>query len=888
MEAIMVCTVGVGTAADYYLDEQAEYYTGGKEPAGKWYAPAATFGLENGGRVDATTFRHLHGGADPDGVPLGRDNRSLKSERVGGYDLTFSAPKSVSVLWAVADMDTRAVIEAAQEKAAQAALDVLQEQASYARRGKGGATLEKVRFLAATFLHGEARPTEREDGSIASDPQLHTHSVIFNIAQREDGTWGALDGRHFFKWKMAAGALYRAELAHELQEKLGLGIERAEGGLFEIAGIPQSVRDHFSSRRGLIEDELRSRGLETKDAQALASAVTKASRRAKSAQDETAEDRHDRWTKEAEALGLSEREIAACMNGQGVAASEKDATDFAARLKEIPRKLTEHEAVFRMEALYQAIADMALDSGKAVHDIEHAVAGLLKEGDVVEVGRDELGLPVYSTKEMVQTERELVETAQRGSSVYCHRLSPCDVEAHLRVGNLTEEQRDAARFVTQGADIAVMEGSAGAGKTYALKTVAEAYHQKRYRVIGTSTAWRMANQLGDDLSIETKATDAWLADDRAGKPFLDHNTVLIVDEAGQLSSRQMLQILQAAEHARAKVILTGDQRQLQAIGAGPGLRLVAEQVGVVRIDTIVRQRQEWARRAVEDLSLGRADKAIAAFEEKKALRWCSNERDAVRTAVADWKAVKDRAPDKTAMVVARTNKQVAALNAEMREHLRETGQIRGKEHMVKAVDASGRSHDLPIAVGDQIMFRKRIDALGVINGTAGIVRSISPAKSGAMLSVAVCGRVARFATNEIADDAGRAPLAHAYAMTVYSAQGATVDSAFVVADHTMKRNEIYVAVSRARDECIVYVDQEGAEKAVRSRMALSDSSRAAIPEERLREHLSEAWSQVQAKSSTTDFSAEDRLGVKLFGGDLDPCPSRAVTRQQLPEMELSR
>jgi conjugative relaxase-like TrwC/TraI family protein len=881
----MVCTVGVGTAADYYLDEQAEYYTGGKEPSGKWYAPAGTFGLANGGTVDANTFRHLHSGADPDGVPLGRDNRSLKSERVGGYDLTFSAPKSVSVLWAVADTDTRGIMEEAQEKAARAALDVLQKQAGYARRGKGGANLERVKFLAATFQHGEARPTEREDGSIVSDPQLHTHSVVFNIAEREDGTWGALDGRHFFKWKMAAGALYRAELAHGLQEKLGLGIERAENGLFEIAGIPQSVRDHFSSRRGLIEDELKSRGLETKDAQALASAVTKASRRAKSAQDETAEDRHDRWTKEAEVLGLSEREIAACMNGQGLVAPEKDATDFAARLKEIPRKLTEHEAVFRMEALYQAIADTALDSRKAVHDIEHAVADLLREGDVIEVGRDELGLPVYSTHEMVRTERELVETAQRGSRANRHRLSLPSVEAHLRVGNLTEEQRDAVRFVTQGADIAAMEGSAGAGKTHALRTVAEAYRQKGYRVIGTSTAWRMANQLGDDLSIETKATDAWLADDRAGKPFLDHNTVLIVDEAGQLSSRQMLQVLQAADRAQAKVILTGDQRQLQAIGAGPGLRLVAEQTGVARIDTIVRQRQEWARKAVEDLSLGRADSAIFALEERKALRWCGNETEAVRTAVADWKAAKDVRPDKTAMVMARTNRQVAALNAEMRHHLRETGRIQGKDHTIQAIDAAGRPFDLPLAPGDQIMFRKRIDALGVINGTTGIVTSISPTKSGATLSVAVRGRVIRVATTEIADDAGRAPLAHAYAVTVYSAQGATVDSTFVVADHTMKRNEIYVAASRARDDCVIYVDQEGVGKAVRSRMALSDSARAVISEERLREHLSEAWGQAQTKSSTRDFLHEGQPGM---GVQSDLIQHKTATRTHLPQIELAQ
>ena len=116
----------------------------------------------------------------------------------------------------------------------------------------------------------------------------------------------------------------------------------------------------------------------------------------------------------------------------------------------------------------------------------------------------------------------------------------------------------------------------------------------------------MTNQLGYDLSIQSQATDAWLTQDKTGKPFLNEKSVLIVDEAGQLSFRQKLKVLSAAENVGAKVILTGDQRQLQAIGAGPGLQLVAEQTGVVRIYSAVRHIEAWARKVVEDLSLGRA------------------------------------------------------------------------------------------------------------------------------------------------------------------------------------------------------------------------------------------------------------------------------------------
>ncbi len=881
----MVCSVGTGTVAEYYLGEQAEYYTGGVEPKGHWYTPATTFGLQDGSAVNAEVFRNLHAGLSPDGNLLGQNNQSLKTTRVGGYDLTFSAPKSVSVLWAVVDDDIRVTIEGAQENAARAALDVLSKHAGYARRGKGGITLEKVKMFGATFQHGEARPVVRDDGSVASDPQLHTHCVVFNLAERKDGTWGALDGRHFYKWKMAAGVLYRAHLAHELRTKLGVDIEIKKDGLFEVAGISEDVRDHFSSRRCAIKQDLAARGLNTKEAQALASAVTKSSRRSKETGDETAGVRHVRWKREAKQQGVTQQVIAACMKRQ---AQDVPLKTFTQRLREIPRQLTELDAVFRLETLYRAAAVEALETGVVLNEIDQEVSQFLNGADIVEIGQDEMGIPLYSTPEMIKVENDLVTTAQRGRDLKRHCLCVPDVNLRLQSSNLTREQRMAVEFVTTGADIAVMEGSAGAGKTHALRSVADVYRDAGYRVLGTSTAWRMANQLGDDLNIESKATDAWLAQDKIGKPFLDNKTVLIVDEAGQLSSRQMLKVLRAAEKAQAKTIFTGDQRQLQAIGAGPGLRLVAEQLGVVRIDTIVRQREAWARKSVEDLSLGHADKAISVFEQRNALQWCADGVDAVEAAVSDWKDFKSSNPVSTALIMAKTNKQVRALNTQMRLHLREVGQLRGGDHGVKAADASGRAYDLDIAIGDQVMFKKRIDELGVINGTTGIVTRIEAVRSGHKFSMDVQGHQIEFTTSELADDKGRVPLAHGYAATVYSSQGATVDAAYVVADHTLKRNEIYVAASRARDGCRIYLDRDRIEKSVRSQMPLSNAARSVISKAQLRQHLSEAWARAQTKSSTRDFDNSARSSVMQQQEKSAPESTRKNTKIKMPQVEAER
>lgn len=846
----MVCSVGVGTVAEYYLHEQSEYYTGGKEPTGRWYQPSGAFGLNDGVAVDATAFRNLHNGLAPDGESLEAVIRSSFSKRVGGYDLTFSSPKSVSVLWAVADEDVRAAIESAQEEAARFALGVLNERASFARRGKGGAVLEKVQLTGALFQHGESRPTERADGTVAADPQLHTHAVVFNLAERSDGTWGALDGRHFFKWKMAAGALYRAHLAHALRSHLGVAIEVGANGLFEVAGLPEQMRAHFSARRHSIEQELAELGLRTQDAQALASTVTKSSRLTKATIDEKTEERHARWQHEANALGLDRQAIAACFNrpeGQNVMAA------FEEGVRDIPRILTEHDATFRLESLYRAAAEAALAHGADGDDVGRAVADLLVRGEVIEIGADEAGLPVYSTQEMIQIETDLATIARQGARSKWHRISDAWVDMRVRDAALTEEQRAAVTFVTQGSDVTVIEGAAGAGKTYALRSVADVYQTQGYRVIGTSTAWRMAHQLGNDLSIESRATDSWLARENEGKPFLDHNTVLIVDEAGQLSSRQMLSLLEAAQRDHAKVILTGDQRQLQAIGAGPGLRLVAEQTGSARIDTIVRQREAWARRAVENLSVGRADEAIKAFEDHNALEWCRDGAEATTKAVADWQTFKSANPDKTAMVLANTNRRVQSLNKEMRSHLRNVGRLIGKDHTVKAIDPFGRGFELPVAVGDQVLFKTRNDLLGVVNGTTGRVTHIQEAEGDVHITVDIAGREVSVSSRDHADGKGRLPLAHGYATTVYSAQGATVDAAFIIADPALKRNEVYVAASRARGESRLYVDKDELEKSIRARMPLTDPDREKVPRHRLRAHLAEKWSRAQIKSSTQDF-----------------------------------
>ena len=286
----MVATIAAGTTAQYYT-EQSEYYLGGGEPAGRWISATNNFGVVNGTDVESALFERLHAGVMYGDALL--SNTGDVTKRVAGIDLTLSAPKSVSIAFALAGDETRQAIEAAQQRAAEATIAFLDRHASYCRRGKNGLRLERASLTVASFQHAEARPVAHADGKVFSDPNLHTHNVVLNFSLRADGTIGALDARHLFANKMAAGAAYHLALASELQ-RLGFEIgEIGKNGIFEIVGVPRDLREYFSARRREVEEAIAQEGLTTAEAPKLAAAIALGTRASK--QEDGPEDRFAFW-----------------------------------------------------------------------------------------------------------------------------------------------------------------------------------------------------------------------------------------------------------------------------------------------------------------------------------------------------------------------------------------------------------------------------------------------------------------------------------------------------------------------------------------------------------------------------------------------------------------
>jgi conjugative relaxase-like TrwC/TraI family protein len=854
--AKMVCSIAVGLAAGYYIGEQSRYYTTGREKPGQWFAPSGALELTDGAEIDDQLFERLHAGQDSGGRFLARFASGTRHDRVPAYDLTFSAPKSVSLAWVWSDAEHRLAIEEAHDKAIRSALGILENEAAFTRRGRGGASLEKVSLAGAIFQHGEARPTEDKVGEIVSDPQLHSHAVIFNLAQRQDGSFGSLDGRQFFGWKMAMGAVYRAELAFRLQE-IGYQIERTdEQGLFEISGFSREVIEAFSHRQQQIKSALAEKGLTSAEAPNLAAAITKATRLSKV--DRSPDfDRHQEWKIRGEEAGFTAERLEALRE----VGRERLSSDDIYIKSTAMEQLTEHEAVFKRQHVLATAAAKGTGRGIDAKAACQMADELLADREIIELSTDKLGLKSFSTREMLAVEREVIDLSARLSKRNFVRIDESLLTKFIAEAGLDDDQAAAVAHITGKEAIAIFQGGAGSGKSYSLKAAIKTYEAEGCQVIGAATAWRAARQLGDECQIEARAIDRWLAESKSEKSPINSRTVLVIDEAGLLSSRQMREVLALADETQAKIIFCGDERQLQAVGAGPGLRLVAEQIDSVRVDKNRRQKEAWAREMVNNLANGDAEKAVAALDENKCLHWAKGKDAAYKITIEKWQSHVIKHPDKSCLVLAASNGDVRRLNQEIRGVLKKQGKISTKEITVQAADRSRSIAPLPLAIGDKIEFLCRNDRLGVINGDKAKIIAVSQEPKGhARLKVEVKDRQIEFSTKEIIDNRGRIRLAHGYASTIHNAQGLTVDNAIVLASPAMTRNQIYVAASRAKERTEIILEQKAIDQTIRQQVKLVEKPFNRIPllPERL-SFIAKFWSRSEEKVAAMDFVKQTKL-----------------------------
>ena len=945
----MVATLAQAASASYYLESQRsfrhpnEYYTAGEEPDGVWFNPAGLLGLENGGKVDSGDFQRLYNGFAPDGSS--RLTRNAGSDRRSpGVDMTFSADKSVSALWAVADPALRSRIEEAHNDAARVALEeTVFRYCAYTRiRDRDG----RIRVLpadisVAIFQHG----TSREN-----DPQLHTHCVIFNAARtREDGKWRAMHQYPVYSWAKAAGAVYRNALAWNLREGLGVPIEQygPNAGFTRIAGMPEDLQVFWSKRRKAIVAKAGELGIPSLGNASRMAGVNKLTRAGKS-HDNDPEVRHGRWRGEAE--GFAEREeLIASVTGHDVNVGREQIRDLTDRLDDLPAHLAREEAVFRRPDMVEAAANAAagLIGPEALRTaIERLrrnpeIERLEPKKPTAEFRAGMVHTEIYSTRHNLGLEQAVKDMASSMAADTGYGLPDRavrhKVEMLLADGYpLSQEQSLAIRHAsTKGGRVAVIEGAAGSGKTTTLRPITDLHREHGYEIVPTAVAWRTAVALGDDCDARPYCVDKLLKLAAKGQIEIGKRTLIVVDEAGMLSTRQAHHILQLSGRHGAKVVFAGDTRQQQPVEAGPGLRLIGDVTGSVRVDRIRRQKADledmlvhvhgetperarfragltsreerdatlaryeamerkplftpWQVAVSEALRDGEAEQAIEAWRLRGRLHLCYDEEKTLTRLVDDWAQHMKAEPGKSAVVLARTRAEARALSWLMRERVLARTPDARRAVIEVSRDLDGRvTEPLEIAVGDRLRIGATQWGKQLFNGTVVTVEDLEvtraddapvsrkarnrkaagrkdgmpsePESSGDESPVHITartddGRRVKFRHDEIRDFHDNIRLDYGYAMTIASAQGLTVDRAFLLVDDRPARETIYPAATRHREGIDVYVNRSPIVFDIADSRPEDEAERPVLDSE-IRGYLAERWSRSQPKEAALDYVSD--------------------------------
>jgi conjugative relaxase-like TrwC/TraI family protein len=812
-----------GRDHSYYLERCAtsreEYYQGKGEAAGYWAGSAAE-GLNLAGEVVGEHFINILAAKDP----FSGEKLKKWSNTTLGYDVTFSAVKSVSGLYALAPAEVREAIAEAQAEAVAAGLAYLEQHACVARLGAQGSKSQIAQgFIAAAFF----QRTSRE-----GDPQLHTHTVVANVVTSLDGRTAAADGKLIYRACKAAGAVYDAQLRAGLTRRLGLSWEQ-RGDNIEIAAVPPGLCEHWSTRRRQIEAQLREWGQSSARAAQSAAYVT----RRRKDDLETDIGLNDRWRKEAEAWEGRERSGA---DLDQLHLQARRVRDGLARLSEDqivdqllgPQGLTEKRSSFgrsdvvesAAELLHpqdftpervQALADRVLTDDRTVRLL---APGRPTSGEVIRP-RDANGRVLrtvygqrerrYSTAELLGVEREVLErvSARVGDGTGIADADTVEaVIARYNAENPTRTldagQEAAVRALcADGNGVSVLVGRAGTGKSATARVYRMIQDATRTPVIGLAPSATAAHQLSTSAGIEDCGTVHLLLTRLEKTSYrLPYAGVIVLDEASMVDSRTFLALQRAADEAGCKLTLMGDPKQIGSVDTGGLLPDIAERTTTYELTKNYRFADEQQRIAAELVRDGQTERAITLYRSLGLLHEHGQATEAWDRMVDRW--FKLRGTDATVALATDTRWLTNELNHRIRSRLRAEGHIAQRER-VYADDATGRS--MHLAKGDRIRLTDNDGHMLQDDGSRAVVRN---GMVGQIVETTKHGVRVRLDDEHIGRD-GRAErwlparyvagsTDYGWASTCDGVEGITVDHGLYAATDRASLERGYVALSRGR------------------------------------------------------------------------------------------
>jgi conjugative relaxase-like TrwC/TraI family protein len=809
-------------AGAYYVDPErhrlATYYLDAGEPPGVWSGKqAAALGLT--GDVDPEAFVSLVNGHSPTGEKLGR---AYNEESVRGYDITFSAPKSVSTLWALGDEHVAGESLAAHDVAVQAVLDFVERHAT-TRATIDGA----VQFVDADGL---AVAVFRQHTSRMLDPQLHSHAVVVAKVRIPDGRWLALDARMIKCDQRTLSALYHSTLRSELTARLGVRWQVPENGIAEIDGVPSEVLDELSQRTRQVEarlDRKLDRFRETFDRDPTPQERWRLEREAvldsRPGKPHVAEhvDLRGEWAERIAGVGFDPKGVVDDAVGGLPAPGRLTAEAQVAMVDQALAALSAEQSTWRPNDLLRELAravptTVHVPPATLIETLERLTESVLDEHcfGLTPAGiaplRASDGRPTtesildrrYTTQAILNEELAITDWAD---DRWSRQGTPARLES---ADGLDPAQAQAAALAAGTDPLVAIVGPAGTGKTTMLRAAVDHLTVHGRAVFGVAPSAAAAEVLGQETGVDADTIDKLLVEYSMpgrlpeARYLLPAGTTVIVDEAGMLATPKFADLTALADHLDWRVVLVGDPLQFSAAGRGGMFNHLIEHsadgAAIEHLEHVHRFSAEWEADA--SLRLRRGDvSALNDYDEHERIHGALTAADARRQVIGHWREL--RANGEDVVMLAATNESASELNRAAQRLRLAAGEVVAPLRRVTLADGA------QALIGDEVQTRQNDRSLtsdggvSVKNRQRWVVDEIGVDGS-VTVSDEERGRVA-LPASYVADS-----LTLSYASTAMAAQGRTVDHSLLIVDGPIDAAGLYVPMTRGRDGNDVWVVTE--------------------------------------------------------------------------------
>lgn len=809
------CAEDISSRADYHESGEEHrtgledyYFQSGSDTALAEFAGRGAAQLGLGQTPQAGDYEALMSGINPrNGAVFCSKTRETQlntdKKTIAGFSTSFNLDKSLSLIYATLPREQQIIFEKIAMEATRRTIRHLEKRGIFTyRTGAQGSMSQPGEVVATNYLHFTNRNQE---------PHLHVHAEIPNLILGIDGKWRTLDARELYRRQVELAALFDSYLAQSLCRDLPdvakyLETDPERSGLV-VSGITHETVMNFSSRRREIQKALAEMGAEGAEA---ARGAAKRTRQAKAAVD---------------ALALRQDWKA---NLSGLSPTTGDLTPTT--LLKVEAQLFKNSSVFRGHDLDRVAAQLSILHG-GPDAINGITVALHRQLGVVRLPSEVQGEPLYTTELFRQFELDLLSFARKSSSPQPRfsltdqqidmALSACEQERGFQ---LRDEQVQAMRHAADGRQLAIIQGAAGTGKSASLAALKLAYQAAGCRVLGLAPSGAAAAELQKSSGIDSRTIHSLLIrleNDSPQQRFsLTPNDVIIVDEAGMVDTRTLHKLSGFVEKARAKLVLVGDSKQLEAVGSASTLHMLTQQLGAGRLEQIARQRnqddrdisQAWFSDDADPLGLMSTHGLfrIADSVTPPAIELLMADAVSAHTAGTAWDQI---------LLLADRNAQVRELNERVREWRLGTGELAATAEQVIQVSTDKRhSRLIRLSPGDRIMLRKndKLNGNPVFNGDRATLTGLEKSEVGRddsgnpIYQTILQARLDRTGSEIIWNLDDYDMLDHSYAMTVHKSQGLTVEGAFYLASESTDRRSAYVAFTRSKEACPFYLSPDSA------------------------------------------------------------------------------